>query len=269
MSASAVEATQAQTITDMPWVDPLTLPPSDLPYDDGARMESPWHASSGPLLKACYVAARGGVMTDFYVGVNMFVYFSMNQVRNQDYKGPDVYFVTSEAEGQRPRLYWAIWDEGGRYPDVIVELLSWSTEREDLGPKKDLYERVFRCTEYFCVAPEVERLIGWRLSGGVRYEPIEPDAEGRLWSQQLGLFLGAWHGPFLGETHTWLRLYHTDGRLVLLPDEAERERADAERERADAERERAAQAEQRAAELAERIAVLEAELRRMKGSTEA
>jgi hypothetical protein len=63
------------SIHEMPWVDPTTLPPSDLPYDDGEPIESPWHVGSGPLLKAGYMAARNGTMTDYYVGVNMFVYY--------------------------------------------------------------------------------------------------------------------------------------------------------------------------------------------------
>jgi Uma2 family endonuclease len=221
------------------------------------------------LLKACYVAARGGMMTDFYVGVNMFVYFSMDQVRNRDYKGPDVYFVTNDADGQRPRLYWAIWEEGGRYPDVIIEFLSQSTEHEDLGPKKDLYERVFKAAEYFCAAPQVERLLGWRLNAEQHYEPIVPDMQGRLWSRQLGFFLGAWQGPFMGETQTWLRLYGADGRLTLLPEEAERERADRAEQRAELAEQHAETERKRAEELAARIAALEAELQRTKGNIEA
>jgi Uma2 family endonuclease len=246
-------------ISEMPWVDPPTLPPSDLPYDDGEPMESPWHVGSGPLLKAGYVTARGGKMDDFYVGVNMFVYYSWQQVRNKDFKGPDVYFV-HDVDGQRRRLYWAIWDEDGRYPDVIVELLSESTEKEDLGNKKQLYEQRFRTTEYFCVAPEVERLLGWRLSNG-RYVEIVPDEHGRLWSEQLQLWLGSWHGTYQYEEHTWPRFYHPDGTLVLLPEEFEAQRAAAEAQRAAAAEERASAAEQRAEQERQRAEQLAARLR--------
>ena len=121
MSATTLSEVEAEMaallaegdINDRPWVDPATLPPTDLPSDDGEPMESPWHAGSGSLLKAAYVAARGGVMTDYYVGVNMFVYYSWKQVRNLDFKGPDMFFA-NDVEGQKPRLYWAIWDEDGR-----------------------------------------------------------------------------------------------------------------------------------------------------------
>jgi Uma2 family endonuclease len=274
------------TIDEMPWQD-IELPPTDLPYDDGDKMESPWHADQGPLLKACYIAARAGRRDDYYIGVNMFVYYSMRQVRNQDYKGPDV-FVVKDVDGTQYRLSWIAWAEDGRYPDVIFEFLSKSTESEDLGPKKQLYEQTFRTTEYFCVAPEVERLLGWRLTNR-HYVPIAPDERGWLWSEELQVWLGAWHGRYMAEEHTWLRLYHPDGGLVLLPDEAATQRADAERQRAEAETQRAeterqraeaetqradaehqrAEAErQRADSLAERLAALETELNRLKGSTE-
>jgi Uma2 family endonuclease len=252
-------------ISEMPWVDPPTLPPSDLPYDDGEPMESPWHVGSGPLLKAGYIAARGGQMLDFYVGVNMFVYYSWKQVRNQDYKGPDVYFV-QDVDGQKPRLYWAIWDEDGRYPDVIVELLSPSTEDIDLTAKLALYEQTFRIKEYFCVAPECERMLGWSGRDG-RLRPIEIGADGRIWSEQLGLWFGPWRGVYQGEEHTWPRFYHADGSLVLLKDESEQQRADAEQQRADAEQQRADAEQQRANQLAARVAALEAELARLRAET--
>jgi len=237
------------TIDEMPWPEFIGSLPTDLPYDDGEPMASPWHAGSGPLLKASYVALHGGRMTDYYVGVNMFVYYSWKQVRNKDYKGPDLYFVKN-VEGARDRLYWAIWDEDGRYPDVIIELLSETTQAEDLGAKKRLYEQVFRTTEYFCVAPQVQRLLGWRLTDG-HYKAIKPNDQGRLWSKELDLWLGSWQGVYLGEEHTWLRFFTSNGELVLLPDEAERQRAEAERQRAD--------------NLAARVEALETQLRALRG----
>ena len=175
-------------------------------------MESPWHVGSGPLLKAGYIAARGGQMLDFYVGVNMFVYYSWKQVRNQEYKGPDVYFV-KDVDGQKPRLYWAIWDEDGRYPDVVIELLSPTTEQQDLTSKLEIYRQKFHVTEYFCVAPQCERIIGWK-SGGDVMEPLRLDERGWMWSDYLGLWIGPWHGFHQGEERIWPRFYHADGSLV-------------------------------------------------------
>ena len=217
-----------------PEVEP---PPTDLPSDDGDKTESPWHALGALLIVASYVAARGGRRDDFFIGANMFLYYSMRQVRNRDYRGPDA-FIVKGVEGTRPRDSWIVWEEDGRYPDVLFELLSPSTEAADLSTKKDLYEQVFHTPEYFCIAPDVQRLLGFRLQGR-RYAPIAPDARGFLFSEELGMWLGPWTGPYLGEHRTWPRFYDGDGKLILLPDEAEKRRADA---------------------LAARVAELEAEL---------
>jgi Uma2 family endonuclease len=244
------------SIDEMDWVDPATLPPSDLPYDDGEPMESPWHVGSGPLLKAGYIAARGGQMIDFYVGVNMFVYYSWKQVRNNEYKGPDVYFV-KDVDGQKPRLYWAIWDEDGRYPDVVIELLSPTTEQGDLTTKLEIYRQKFHLTEYFCIAPQCERIIGWKHTGDAM-EQLRLDERGWMWSDYFGLWIGPWHGFYQGEEHIWPRFYHADGSLVLLEAEAEKQRADRLAVQAEAEK-------QRANDLAERVAALEATLAQLRG----
>jgi hypothetical protein len=243
-------------IYQQPWRDPDTMPPTDLPYDDGDKMESPWHHGTATLILASYAALCGGRLETSYAGANMFVYYSSQQVRSKEYRGPDA-FIVKNIDGTRERLYWAIWEEDGRYPDVIFELLSPSTEQEDLDSKKQLYEQVFRTPEYFCIAPQVERLLGWRLEHA-SYAPIEPDERGWLWSEQLEVWLGPWRGLYLGREDTWLRFYTADGELVPLPEEAERQRAEHEHQRAEA-------AEQRAAELAERLAEMEAELKRLRG----
>lgn len=241
-------------------------------------MESPWHWGSGVLLKESLVAARGGTMVDYYIGVNMFVYYSWQQVRNQDFKGPDVYFV-HDVDGQKARLYWAIWDEDGRYPDIVFEFLSQSTEREDLSNKRRIYEERFRVKEYFCMAPQMERLFGWH-SSDQGYVPIPQDERGWLWSASLNLWIGAWKGVYMVEDHTWPRLYFPDGRMVptsaeraeaaQVQAEAEHERAEAAQVQAEAERERAEAAQvqadaerERAEALAARVAQLEEELKRL------
>jgi hypothetical protein len=186
----------------------------------------------------------------------MFVYYSWKQVRNNEYKGPDVYFV-KDVDGQKPRLYWAIWDEDGRYPDVVIELLSPTTEQGDLTTKLEIYRQKFHLTEYFCIAPQCERIIGWKYTGDAM-EPLRVDERGWMWSDYFGLWLGPWHGFYQGEEHIWPRFYHADGSLVLLEAEAEKQRADELAAQAEAEK-------QRADDLAERVAALEATLAQLRG----
>jgi Uma2 family endonuclease len=239
----------------------------ELISSDGEPLDSPWHRHEIDLfthLVAQAMAARG--KRDFYVGGDMFIYYSPDQARGivadphtrKHFKGPDVFFV--DGVDPREREYWVIWEERGRCPDVILELLSPSTAAADLGAKKDLYEQTFRTPEYFYYDRYEDKLGGFRLQDGL-YVPLEPNAAGRLRSEELGLELGRWRGVYEGVEGTWIRLFHPDGRLVLRAEEAASQRADAERQRADAERHRAEDAEIEVA----RLKTLLAELRDKSG----
>jgi Uma2 family endonuclease len=246
------------SIQDLPLPE-IELPPTDLPYDDGEKMESSWHADTQFILKASIIAARGP-RERYYVANNMFVYYSLNQVKNLDYKGPDVFFV-DDVDGMRYRDSWIAWVEDARLPDVIFELLSPSTEKQDLETKKQLYEQTFHTYEYFCIGHEMSRLFGWRLINH-RYELIQPGANGRLWSEKLGIWIGGWRGSFLqGPELPWPRFFTPEGKLILLPDE----RAEEERQRADAAEASVTTERQRAEALAAQVATLEAELARLRG----
>lgn len=218
-------------------------PDTDLPYDDGEPLESHWHHLQINLLGDMLHQHWQG-RTDFFAGGNMFVYYSMQQVRNRDYKGPD-FFVVTGVDGNRERRSWIAWEENGRYPDVIVELLSPTTKGQDLGSKKDLYEQVFKTTEYFCVDPDDWALLGWRLNP-TRYDRLQPNAQGWLWSDTFQLWLGLQEGHFQGTTAMWLRFFRPYGTLVPTAEESvetQRARAEAERARAEVERARAEVAE--------------------------
>lgn len=210
------------------------VPDIELPDEDGEPLESHWHRLQINLLCDALDLHWQG-RTDFFAGGNMFVYYSLEQARNRDYKGPD-FFVVKGVDRTRPRRAWIVWQEGGRYPDVIVELLSPTTAAEDLGPKKNLYEQVFKTFEYFCVNPDGYTLQGWRLLE-TRYVPLQPNERGWLWSENLQLWLGFQAGSFQGTQDMWVRFFETSG--VLVPTSGEvaakaQEHAEAERARADA-----------------------------------
>jgi len=188
-----------------------------------------------------------------YVGGNQAVYFSELQVRNRDFLAPDVFAVVGETTDEQ-RLGWVVWKEGGRGPDLIVEILSPSTEEVDRGKKRRIYERLLHVSEYFLFDPATGALEGLRLGEG-GYREISP-VDGRLRSEVLDGWLAPIEGTYQGRSAVWVRLFDAERRLV--PTEEERtQQAQAEAERAQAEAERA-QAEARA--LAERLAALEARL---------
>jgi len=220
-----------------PAVAALAPLPFELVLDDGEPLETEWHTLEFPLLREVIGQAMAEQRrTDFYVGANMFVYYSVQQAREvaeevengleqRAFRGPDVFWVGGVDPG-RERNVWIAWEEGGRLPDVIVELLSPSTAHKDRNEKKDLYARVFRTAEYFLHDPRTGKLEGLRLAGQT-YRPIRPDEQGRLWSERLGAYLGVWRGVVERRTDDWVRLFHPDGSLVSTKAEAERRRADA------------------------------------------
>lgn len=111
----------------------LTLPPTqaNLPCDDGVPMETPRHKFQLDLLMdGLWFWLEG--RSDGYVGGNMFMYYSMEQVRNQDFKGPDFFVVLGVPK--RERRSWVVWEEG-KAPDVVIELLSKSTAKQDKTAK--------------------------------------------------------------------------------------------------------------------------------------
>ncbi|MFO0966884.1 MAG: Uma2 family endonuclease [Gemmataceae bacterium] len=253
-------------------------PPQDLPEDDGVPLESDWHRIEiGLLIDSLCWHLRD--RRDFFAGGNMFVHFSEKEVRNQEFRGPDFFYVKGvERDKQRP--YWAIWKEDGKYPDVIVELGSPSTIENDRTVKKAVYEKRFRTPEYFIYDPEQQRLEGFNLHGN-RYKPKKPNDKGWLWCDELELWLGLWEGDYQGRHYVFLRWFDKDGSLVPTAEEGERQHAQAERKKAEAARKKVkaerkkgeaerkkADAERQRAEAAEaEVARLQALLKQQKPPT--
>jgi Uma2 family endonuclease len=218
---------------------------ADLPFDDGEPMDSPRHRVQMQILIDSLEDAWQD-RQDFYVGGNMFVYFSELQIKGHDFRGPDV-FVVLDAE-RKDRRAWVAWEEGGRLPDVVIELTSESTAHVDHGEKKRIYAKVWRLPEYFIFDPHTSELEAYRLDPETRdYVLAQPDENGDYAVQVLGLRLGIRPGRFHLHEGLFLRWLGHDGKLLPTP----QERADAERQRADAEQQRADAAESRLRKLLE------------------
>ncbi|MCE7983979.1 MAG: Uma2 family endonuclease [Caldilinea sp. CFX5] len=202
----------------------------DLPDEDGIPLESNWHRADISLLIETYKQHRGDA-TDYYAGGNMFIYYSTRRVRNKDYRGPD-FFIVLNVDGGHDRKSWIVWEEEGRYPNVIIELMSATTAETDRTTKKDLYAETFRTENYFHYDPETEELTGYHLENG-HYVPLQPNAEKRLWCAAVGLWLGTWRGEYQGHEHLWLRFFDADGNLVPTAAEAAQLRMQQEHQRAE------------------------------------
>jgi len=222
---------------------------------DEPEMESSLHYAQLALLVACLELAWGD-RQDFFIGANLTIYFSRQQLKHRDFRGPD-FFLVKNTE-RKPRRSWVVWEEDGKYPDLIIELLSTSTAQVDRTVKRDLYGQRFHTPEYFYFSPDTLEFAGFRLEID-RYEPIAANDQGWLWSEVLGLFLGV-----QGQE---LRYFSIEGVVLPTPQEAvrlevergqrlweqERLRAEQAQRETEQERLRAQQSEERLKRLEDRL----------------
>jgi Uma2 family endonuclease len=229
----------------------IALPPTEdeLPSSDGMPMETERHVLQMYLLIET-LRAHWAERTDVFVGGNMFVYFSPDQVRRHDFRGPDVFVV--QGVEKRERKSWVVWQEG-KGPDVVIELLSESTAERDKQEKKEIYQERLRVPEYFWYDPFSGEWAGFGLHQG-RYDPIVEDEQERLISRELGLALVRWEGVYNGVSARWLRWATLEGSLLPTPEELAqqaRQQAQEAQQQAQWAQQEAQQARQRTAELEE------------------
>ena len=169
---------------------------------------------------------------DVYVSGNLMCYYVANDSKQSI--SPDVFVVRGAAKHER-RIY-KFWEEPA--PNVVLEISSRKTRKEDFGKKKDLYAWL-GVREYFVFDPEARLrapLRAFRLRGDELVEEIVTGDQ--VFSRELGLELVR-----SGDT---LRLYNPPTREFLLTPAESYIRAEAE---AAARQE----AEQRAARLAAKL----------------
>jgi len=219
------------------------LPTQDeLPYEDGIPMETARHRSQMNLLIETlqhYWATQG---IQGFVGGNMFIYYSLAQVRTQDVRGPDFFAVRDVAGHERKS--WVVWEEG-KGPDIVIELISESTAAFDRGDKQRIYQNELRVPEYIWYDPLSGEWAGFGLEDGV-YVPLPMDAEERLLCPRLGLALVRWWGTYQAIPARWLRWATLEGGLVLTEAEAERQQAREAQRQVERERQQAREAERQA-----------------------
>jgi Uma2 family endonuclease len=161
------------------------IPLSEYPTGDGKPMaETPVHRRIMTAL-IDVLEARHAHDPMVYISGNMLMYYVRNDKRR--HTSPDVFLAKGiRKEGRRDAYF--VWVEG-KGPDVVFEISSASTKKEDLGKKYRLYQDTLHVSEYFLFDPYEEYLTpslqGFRLRKGV-YVPIKMVA-GRLHSEVLEL----------------------------------------------------------------------------------
>ncbi|MGB3187921.1 MAG: Uma2 family endonuclease [Limnoraphis sp.] len=188
------------------WVE-IEYPPSDLESQE-LPLESYLHLQQLLLLLKC-LDWLWKDKEDYFAAGNLTIYYSPNQKKSEYFRGPD-FFVVLNTE-RKPRKSWVVWEEDGKYPHVIIELLSNSTAKVDRTEKKQIYQEIFRTPDYFWFSPDTLEFQGFHLVDG-KYQDIHPNEQGWLWSQQLQLFIGIYEQK--------LRFFTPEGALVPTPEEA-------------------------------------------------
>ncbi|MCG5058311.1 MAG: Uma2 family endonuclease [Limnoraphis sp. WC205] len=213
------------------------MPDASQLESDELEMESSLHYTQLLILVSC-LEWLWRDREDFFIGANLTIYYSRQQLRTREFRGPDFFLV--QPTEKRPRKSWVVWEEEGKYPNFLIELLSPSTASVDRTDKKELYQNRFRTPEYFWFSPDTFEFQGFRLIGD-QYEEISPNVNNWRWSEQLGLYLGVEQGV--------LRYWTEDGNLVLTPAEAAQQAVSVAQEA----QSRAEQAELRAEQLAQQL----------------
>lgn len=107
------EITETEIIREM-----KSLPTEDdLPCDEGRPMETARHQDQMILL----IQSLKLYWTDrkrYCVGGNMFLHYELQGSRR--FRGPDFFFVLDVED--RERKSWVVWQEGMRFPDLIIEI---------------------------------------------------------------------------------------------------------------------------------------------------
>jgi Uma2 family endonuclease len=192
------------------------IPDVEYPESDGKPMgetdiHRAWMNRLYELMRHRYAGQQ------VYIGCDLLVYYE--QGNPLKYCVPDVFIVKGSDPGHRRTFQ--IWKEG-RAPDVVFEVTSRGTSREDLIFKPQSYARM-GVKEYFLYDPTAEYLKpplkGFRLAEDTS-EPIAKDGQGRLESRELGIRLWLEHeGLILADAVT--------GERLLTAEEAADKRADA------------------------------------------
>ncbi|HMV50711.1 MAG TPA: Uma2 family endonuclease [Blastocatellia bacterium] len=235
----------------------------DLPAEeeDQPGMPDIYHVWQGRLLDETF-RPPNYEPDRIFTATDLNIYYDVHNFSR--YERPDWFAVVGLPKPEQPvlRMSYVIWQEE-LSPVVAVELLSPSTEKNDLGrtlrdvsskpTKWDAYEHWLKIPNYIVFNGQTNELRVFELSTG-RYQQVLNHG-GRWWIETVGLGLGLWHGSYLRHERFWLRWYDRDGNWLLNSEEQtelERQRAEQERRQAEQARRQTEQAQMQAGQAIER-----------------
>ncbi|MBL8196792.1 MAG: Uma2 family endonuclease [Blastocatellia bacterium] len=217
----------------------------DLPSEEVGESGLPdiFHIFQSQLLRETFQPPNYSP-NEVFVATDLNLYFDVNQP--SWYKRPDWFAsvgVPNLYNNKDLRLSYVVWQEQVT-PLVIVELLSPSTENEDLGkttrakkssrkgkeekeipPKWEVYESILKVPYYFTYDHLTKKILAFQLSSD-GYISFLPNSQGFYYLPDVELYLGLWTGYYEKAITIWLRWYDQHFNLIPTP----LERAQAEKE---------------------------------------
>jgi Uma2 family endonuclease len=229
----------------------------DLPSEEVGEPGLPddFHCWQGPLLSLTF-RPPSWPGAQVYSAYDLYLYYDVSHTLW--YKRPDWFGVVGVSrlyQGKDLRQSYVIWQEQVT-PAIAIEILSPSTEDEDLGRTKrkpgkpptkwEVYEQILQIPNYVVFDENTRMIQLFQLIDGKYQETAL--TQSLVWIEDVQLNLGLWNGDWNKsfQPRWWLRWYDQLGNLMLTPEELEQRRA----EQADR---RAEQSDQRAERLAAKL----------------
>jgi Uncharacterized protein conserved in cyanobacteria len=125
---------------------------------DEPEMESSQHYMQLMLLVIC-LEWLWRDRNDYFIGASLSIYYSRQQLKNREFRGPDFFLVKQTQK--RHRKSWVVWEENGQYPNLIIELLSESTAEVDRNLKKSYIETISASQNIFGLTRKHSSLWGF------------------------------------------------------------------------------------------------------------
>jgi len=210
-------------------------------HEEDTVVQGPKHARQCVYLYSVLDTHR----PDLWVNRDICLYWEPGNF--QRYRAPDITVIDCPRPADPPNVYLAWQDPALLF---VAEVASEATRGEDLDAKLRDYEQNLRVPEYLFVDPEFRDRRLWRMVEG-SYHLVEPDAEGRVWSANVGVGFGY-------DGDGFLRAYDAAGSMLLSHTETTF--------RAEEEARLRAEEARRRIEAEEEVARLRAELERLRGN---
>ena len=90
-------------------------------WSDEPPLESNLHLTQIILLIKC-LEWLWQDREDYFATGNLTIYYSPNQKKSEYCRGPDFFVVLGTTRNQNWKS-WVVWQEEGKYPNVIIEIL--------------------------------------------------------------------------------------------------------------------------------------------------